>query len=73
MFGRARDDQVFELQAGGGEHGRGVDAETVEALDTKSGDWCTSSMADDKKRGKDIVLWIITVALVALAAFWYKR
>jgi hypothetical protein len=30
-------------------------------------------MADDKKRGKDIVLWIITVALVALAAFWYKR
>lgn len=35
--------------------------------------WCTSCMAEEKKRSKDIVLWIITVALVALAAFWYKR
>jgi hypothetical protein len=30
-------------------------------------------MADEKKGSKDIVLWIITVALVALAIFWYKR
>jgi hypothetical protein len=33
----------------------------------------TSSMADEKNRSKDIVLWIITVALVALAIFWYKH
>jgi hypothetical protein len=30
-------------------------------------------MADEKKGSKDIVLWIITVALVALAIFLYKR
>ena len=32
-------------------------------------------MADEKEknRSKDIVLWIITVALVALAIFWYKK
>ena len=30
-------------------------------------------MAEEKSRGKDIILWIITVALVALAIFWYKK
>jgi hypothetical protein len=30
-------------------------------------------MAEEKKRSKDIVLWIITIVLVAVAAFWYKR
>ena len=31
-------------------------------------------MADEKKSSsKDIILWIITVALVALAIFLYKR
>jgi hypothetical protein len=30
-------------------------------------------MAEEKNRNKDIVLWIITVALIALAIFWYKR
>lgn len=30
-------------------------------------------MADEKNRSKDIVLWIITVALIGLAIFWYKR
>jgi len=30
-------------------------------------------MAEEKNRSKYIVLWIITVALVALAIFWYKR
>jgi len=27
----------------------------------------------EKNRSKDLVLWIITVALVALAIFWYRR
>jgi len=27
----------------------------------------------EKSRSKDIILWIITVALVALAIFWYKQ
>jgi hypothetical protein len=30
-------------------------------------------MAEEKNRSKDIVLWIITVALLALAIFWYKK
>jgi len=32
-------------------------------------------MAEKKKknRAKDIILWIITVALVALAIFWYQK
>jgi hypothetical protein len=30
-------------------------------------------MAKEKNPRKDILLWIITVALVALAIFWYKR
>jgi hypothetical protein len=30
-------------------------------------------MAEEKNRSKDIVLWVITVALVALAFFWYKK
>lgn len=36
--------------------------------------YCTA-MAEEKEknRSKDIVLWIITVALVALAIFWYKK
>jgi hypothetical protein len=27
----------------------------------------------EKNRSKDIILWIITVALVALAIFWYQK
>lgn len=27
----------------------------------------------EKNRSKDIVLWIITVVLVAVAIYWYKR
>jgi hypothetical protein len=30
-------------------------------------------MADEKKGTKNVILWIITVALVALAIFLYKR
>jgi len=30
-------------------------------------------MAEEKSRSKDIILWIITVALIALAIYWYKR
>ncbi len=30
-------------------------------------------MADEKKSTKDIILWVITVALVALAIFLYKK
>jgi len=30
-------------------------------------------MADEKKGAKNVILWIITVALVALAIFLYKR
>jgi hypothetical protein len=30
-------------------------------------------MAEEKNRSKDIVLWIITVALIALAFFWYHK
>jgi hypothetical protein len=32
-------------------------------------------MAEEKEKNpaKDIVLWIITVLLVALAIFWYKK
>jgi hypothetical protein len=34
---------------------------------------CTAFMASEKNPRKDILLWIITVALLALAIFWYKR
>lgn len=36
---------------------------------------CTSPMADEKEKkgSKDVILWIITVALVALAIFLYKK
>lgn len=27
----------------------------------------------EKNRAKDIVLWIITALLVALAIFWYRK
>jgi hypothetical protein len=31
-------------------------------------------MAEEEKKGsKNVVLWIITVALVALAIFWYMK
>jgi hypothetical protein len=30
-------------------------------------------MADEKKGTKDVILWVITIALVALAIFLYKR
>ncbi len=30
-------------------------------------------MADEKNSKKDIMLWVITVVLLALAYFWYKR
>jgi len=30
-------------------------------------------MATEKNPSKDIMLWIITVVLIALAIYWYKR
>ena len=30
-------------------------------------------MAEEKNPTKDIMLWIITVVLVAVAFYWYKR
>jgi hypothetical protein len=30
-------------------------------------------MAEEKNPTKDIMLWIITVVLVAVAYYWYKR
>ncbi len=32
-------------------------------------------MADEKEKNtaKDIILWIITALLVALAVFWYRK
>jgi hypothetical protein len=30
-------------------------------------------MAEEKSRSKDIVLWIITVVLIAVAIYWYKK
>lgn len=30
-------------------------------------------MAEEKNKSKDIVLWIITVILIAVAIFWYKK
>jgi hypothetical protein len=30
-------------------------------------------MAEEKNRSKDIVLWIITVLLVAVAIYWYHK
>jgi hypothetical protein len=27
----------------------------------------------EKNRSKDIVLWIITIVLVAVAIYWYKK
>ena len=35
--------------------------------------WCTLTMAEEKSSSKNIILWIITVVLVALAIFLYKR
>jgi hypothetical protein len=34
-----------------------------------------NGMAEEKEksRSKDILLWVITVALIALAIYWYKR
>jgi hypothetical protein len=29
--------------------------------------------AKEKNRSKDIVLWIITVVLIAVAIYWYKK
>ena len=36
---------------------------------------CTALMAEskEKNRAKDIILWIITVALVALSIYWYQK
>ncbi len=36
---------------------------------------CTAFMAEpkEKNRAKDIVLWVITVALIVLAYFWYQK
>ena len=34
---------------------------------------CTACMVEEKSRSKDIILWIITVALIALAIFWYRK
>jgi hypothetical protein len=30
-------------------------------------------MAEEKNRTKDIVLWIITAVLVAIAIYWYRK
>jgi hypothetical protein len=30
-------------------------------------------MAGEKSRSKDIILWIVTVVLIAVAIYWYKR
>lgn len=30
-------------------------------------------MPEEKSRSKDIILWIITVVLIALAIYWYKK
>lgn len=30
-------------------------------------------MADQKNPKKDILLWIITIVLVGIAIFWYKK
>jgi hypothetical protein len=30
-------------------------------------------MAEEKNKSKDIVLWIITVVLVAVAIYWYYK
>jgi hypothetical protein len=30
-------------------------------------------MAEEKNKSKDVVLWIITVVLIGLAIYWYKR
>jgi hypothetical protein len=27
----------------------------------------------EKNRAKDIVLWIITIALIALSIYWYQK
>jgi hypothetical protein len=29
--------------------------------------------AKEKNRSKDIVLWIITVVLIGVAIYWYKK
>jgi len=30
-------------------------------------------MAEAKNRSKDIILWIITVALIGIAVYWWYR
>ena len=30
-------------------------------------------MAEEKKGSKDLILWMITVALVALSIYWYMK
>jgi hypothetical protein len=30
-------------------------------------------MAEEKSRSKDIILWVITVLLIAVAIYWYRR
>jgi len=30
-------------------------------------------MAEEKNKNKDVVLWIITVVLTAVAIFWYLK
>lgn len=49
--------------------------ETTTTLEPEFQVCCTSTMADEKEKkgSKDIILWIITVALVALAIFLYKK
>lgn len=43
-------------------------------LNDEAGCGVLSSMADkEKNTTKDVVLWIITVILVAVAIFWYKK
>jgi hypothetical protein len=53
----------------------GASGEISRILSRRFAVCCTGFMAEEKEknRSKDIVLWIITVALIALAIFWYRK
>jgi hypothetical protein len=48
---------------------------SIYLLDTYFNCGLLHDMAEEKEksRSKDILLWVITVALIALAIYWYKR
>src|SRR5271165_2922958 len=63
-----------QAQARDRDGARGTEDQGLKAaLEPRFELWCTSPMAEEKNRSKDIVLWIITVVLVALAIYWYKK